>query len=79
MVLDSVIGSALEYFCNVSPLVCLVAILKVENPFFLASPWGASLDIWIQMVVPSLPALFANSSGKMICYRSPFLWTINID
>ena len=78
VVLDSVIGSSFEHFCDNSPLVCLVTILKVKNPFFLSSPWGASLDVWIQMVMPSFSALFADSSGKMVCYWSPFLWTINV-
>ena len=71
VVLDSVIGSPLEHFCDNSPLVCLVTILKVENPFFLSSPWGASLDVRIQMVMPSLPALLANSSRKMTRYFGP--------
>lgn len=78
MILDPVVGSALQYLCNVSPLVGLVAILEVQDPLFLASPWGAPLDVWIQVVMPSLPALLANSSGKMICYRCPLLWTVNI-
>ena len=79
MVLDTVIGPSLEHFCDNSPLIRLIAILKVENPFFLSSPRGASLDVWIQMVMPSLPALLANSPRKVTRYFGPVWCSINVD
>lgn len=79
MVLDSIVGSTFEELGDVGPLVCLVAVLEVKDPFFFARPRYVPFDVWVQVVVPSLPALFADSSGKMTSNRSPLLRTINID
>ena len=61
MVLYGVISSALEELGNISPLVPDPLVIDVEEPLFLVAP-GDLLDPWVQVVVPSLPALLPDSA-----------------
>lgn len=62
MVFDGVISATFQNIGNISPLVGLISIQKIKNPFFLGGPLSVSLDHGIQMIVPSLPALFTDSA-----------------
>ena len=61
MILDGVISPTLEKVGDVRPLVSLVPVQQVEDPLLLTGPGGVSLDHWVQVVVPSLPALLSDS------------------
>ena len=61
MVFDGVISSTLELLGKVSPLVAHIFVKEEEDPFFVVAPL-LLVNIWVEVVVPSLPALFADSS-----------------
>ena len=60
MILNSVIGSTLEVLRDISPLVADPLVVDEEKPLFLVTP-SDLLNPWVQVVVPSLPALLSNS------------------
>lgn len=62
MVLDRVVGAALEDLGDLGPLVVKFAMEQVENPFFNFGPF-TPLVSWVQMVVPALTAVLALSVG----------------
>jgi hypothetical protein len=78
MVLNSVVSSAIKDFGDLCPLVPYSSMIQIENPFLFITP-SYLLDFWIEMVVPSLPALLAYSSWKMLCNLSPFLRTMHLN
>ncbi len=61
MILYSVISSALEVLGDISPLVADPLVVDEEKPLFLVAP-SDLLDPWVQVVVPSLPALLPDST-----------------
>lgn len=79
MVLDCIVCTSFEDVSDVSPLVSLVSVKQVQDPFLLLGPVDVPLDHGVKMVMPSFPALLANTSWQMACYDSPFLWAINVD
>ena len=74
MILDCVICPTVKYFCNLSPFVFYLAMHHEENPFFFFAP-AYLLYFWVQMVVPSLSALFSNPGWKVLGDHGPFLST----
>lgn len=75
MVLDRVVSAALEHFGDLRPLVAIVAVHQVEYPFLLLAP-ADLLNLRVKMIVPSLAALFANTSWEMLGDQGPFLRAI---
>ena len=63
VVLDAVVGTALENVGDVGPLVRLVPVQQEQNPLFLTAPSGRSLDHRVQVVVPALSALLTDTAG----------------
>lgn len=62
MILDSIVGAAGETLGNVCPMVACTIPLKFENDkIFLLGPRGFR-NVGIEVIVPSLSTLFANSS-----------------
>lgn len=62
VILDAIICSSFQHLRYLSPLVAKLFVLQIQDPLFLATP-VVLLDLWIQMVVPSLSALFPDSAG----------------
>ena len=63
MVLDVVVSPSREEFGDLSPLVAEVLMSFDNRLVFLFRPL-ASLDIWVQVVVPSLSALLPNAARE---------------
>ena len=78
MILDRVVGAALEHLSNFGPLVVDDAVHQEENPLLLLVPVHL-LDAWVQMVVPSLAALFAHAAVQMLGDERPLLGPIGHD
>jgi hypothetical protein len=68
MVLDSVVGPALEFFCNFSPLISIFFVC-LKNNFFLSFSPRVFIDGGIQVIVPSLATLFASSSLQAVHFH----------
>ena len=75
VVLDCVIRAALQVLSNDGPLVFVHAILNVENELFLETPI-VLFDPWIQMVVPALTALLADTAWQVVGDVGPLLCSI---
>ena len=78
MVLDGVVGAALEDLGDLSPLVVDDPVHEEQDPFFLLTPVDF-LDEWIEVVVPSLSALLADSILEVLGNESPLLRAIGDD
>jgi hypothetical protein len=78
VIFDSIVRASLKNIGNISPPIAFIPIQQKQDPLFFTRPRSIPLDHGIQMVMPSFPALFADSSWQMICNLSPFLWAINI-
>lgn len=72
VVLDGVVGSAFKDFCDFSPSVAEFSMEKEEDPLLNLSPFAAFVA-WVQMVMPSLPAVLSKSIWKLFSDQSPFL------
>jgi hypothetical protein len=72
MVLDCIVSSTLKKFSYLSPFVALAPMHQKEDPFFLSAP-ADFLYFRVKVIVPSLSALFPNSSWKILSYQSPLL------
>ena len=75
VVLDCVVSAALKVLGNDGPLVFVHAILNVENELFLETPI-VLFDPWIQMVVPALTALLADTAWQVVGDVGPLLCSI---
>lgn len=74
MVLNRVVSSSFEHFCNLGPLIFKLTMQQKEDPFLDFGPL-ASLIPWIQVIVPALSAVLTLPIWQVICDKSPLLWT----
>ena len=72
MVLDSVVRAAIEHLRDVSPPVVKQPVHQEENPLLFTGP-ATLLDLRVQMIVPALTALLADSSRQVLGDRCPLL------
>ena len=70
VVLDGVLGATLENLGDFSPLVSMVFLENVQDKVLLEAPFGL-FNLWVKVVVPSLPALFADLSGQVLGDGAP--------
>ena len=78
MILDGIIGTTFKDLGYISPFIALALVRDKQNQFFLKAP-SILLYLWVQMIVPSLSALFTNPSRKMFCNIGPFLGSFFLD
>lgn len=78
MILNGVVGTALENLGNVRPFVALALVRDVENQLLLETP-GVLLDLGVQMVVPALSALLSDPAREVLGDRGPLLCTFLLD
>ena len=71
VVLDGVVSSTSNIFGDLGPTISVSLVMKVQQPLFLFSSLILS-DRWIQMVVPSLPALLPDPARKVLSDEGPF-------
>ena len=57
----------------------MVSVQQVEDPFLFAGPGCVSLDHWVQVIVPALTALLADSSRQVVGNLGPLLGTVEVD
>ena len=65
----------MEHLGDLSPFVVHNSVHKEEDPLFLLTPVNL-LDEWVQVIVPSLSALLANSVFQVLCDKGPFLGSV---
>jgi hypothetical protein len=73
-----VVSASLQNLSNISPRVAVLPMTNVENPFFLLAP-RIFLNHRVQMVVPTLSTLLADSSIEMGSNLSPLLSAFFLD
>ena len=78
MVLNCVVSSTFQDLRDFSPFVAQSAMVKVEYPLLIRAPRDL-LDLGIQMIVPPLSALLANSPWQMFRNLSPLLRAIGLN
>ena len=78
MIFDGIVGPSFQDFGDFGPLVVELPVHHEQDPLFLFAP-AAFLDLWIQVVVPSLSALLSNSRWKVFGNHCPFLSTNTLD
>jgi len=62
VVLDGVFSASLKNLSDLGPLIAMGFLEDVQDDVFFKAPLGL-LNFRVKMVVPSLPALFANFPG----------------
>jgi hypothetical protein len=78
VVLDGVVGATFKHLGYLSPLIAVVAVHQIEDPFFLSAP-ADLLDLRVQVVVPALTALLSDPSWEVLSDQSPLLGTVLVD
>ena len=61
MIFDGVVSSSFELSGKVSPLVAHIFVKEEEGPFLVEAPLFL-IDVRVEVVVPSFPALFSYPS-----------------
>ena len=69
-VFNCVVCSSRHIFCNKAPFFAVLQEEVHELFVFIESPFLLG-DIWVQMIVPSLSALFADPSWQNRCNEIP--------
>ena len=77
VVLDGVIRSSIETVHELCPLVCLLSLQDEEDPFLCVAP-ALSLERWVELIVPSLSALFSSSVIKELSNGVPLLRSMDL-
>jgi len=75
VVLNGVVGSSLQELGDLRPFVSALSVHQEEDPLLLLAPRNL-LNLRIQVVVPSLSALFADPTWQMLSNYGPFLRAI---
>jgi hypothetical protein len=75
VILDVIVCSSRKVLGDLSPLVAELLVSSDDDLIFLLSPL-ASLDVGIEMVVPSLSALLADSAGELARDDAPVLGSV---
>lgn len=75
VILYVVIGASIQKLSYLRPLV---AVLHVQLQYFIVFLFTPSifLDVWIQVVMPTLTALLSNPTLQIICYLTPVLGAV---
>ena len=72
-------GSSLAIMAHRLPYLVLLIVLPFMglnySPILFLAP-ALFDDIWIQVVVPSFPALLSNSSRQLFGYKAPVFRTV---
>jgi len=75
VVLDGVVRAAFEYLSDLGPFVVDDAVHQEKDPFFLFIP-VYFFDARIQMIVPSLTALFPHATIQVLGNERPLLGSV---
>lgn len=61
MILYRIVRSPLQVFREVSPLVAQIFVQDEQNPLLIFAPLFL-IDVGVEMIMPSFPALFADAA-----------------
>ena len=75
MVFDRVVGATFENLGDFSPLVVDDSVHEEEDPLFFFIPVNF-LNSGVEVIVPTLSALLANTAIQMLGNQRPLLWSI---
>jgi len=84
VILDAIVATTGKFFGDVGPLISKLFML-VKNLLLLTLVDWRLIDVWVQVIVPSLAALFACARTnfefflKLVCYESPLFGAILLD
>ena len=70
MIFDRVICASGEEFGDLGPFIAMFLLVGDDDLVFFFGP-GAEFEVWIQMVVPSLAALFAYPTLQIAGDQAP--------
>ena len=70
MILDGVVGPAVKDLGDLGPFVAYSSVIQKEEPLLLFTPLSL-LNLRIKVIMPSLPALFSNSTWQMFSNLCP--------
>ena len=77
-VLDGVVGPAIHLLGNVAPSIAMLDVHLDDLDIFLPGPLLLG-NVWVQVVVPSLSALLANSAWQALGNVGPIVSAIAND
>ena len=77
VVLDGVIRSSIQTVHELCPLVGLLSLQDEEDPLLSVAP-ALSLEGWVELVVPSLSALFSSSVIEELSDGVPLLRSMDL-
>jgi len=72
MILDGVVSASFKNFSDFCPFVLQFTVKHEQDPLFLLGPI-ASFDLGVEVVVPSLAALFADPVWQVLADEGPLL------
>lgn len=75
MILYGVVCTSGKHFGHFSPFVAMSAVRQKEDPFLMIGPIDFE-DTRVEVVMPSLSALFAKTAGYMFSDHRPPLWAM---
>ena len=70
MVLNGILGTTFKNLGDFGPLISVIFLQNVQNQVLFKTPF-CFLDLGIEMIVPALPALFADLSRQVLGNRAP--------
>jgi len=78
VVFDVVISSSGQILCDFCPFVSVLSMSSYYYLIFLRGPFP-SFNFWIQVIVPSLSALFADTTWQKARYDTPIFRSVFFD
>mmetsp|Transcript_30730 Transcript_30730/g.98142 ORF Transcript_30730/g.98142 Transcript_30730/m.98142 type:complete len:265 (-) Transcript_30730:105-899(-) len=78
VVLDSVVSSPRKVLGNLSPTIAVLLVGGNKLPVLLLGP-GVPPDVGVEVVVPSLTALLADTAGQLLRDERPLLGAVLLD
>jgi hypothetical protein len=73
-----IVGSSVQKRCNLSPLVAEFRVKLQKSSILLGRPYSV-VDLWIEMIPPSLTTLFAKTARHQIGEMSPITYSVTAD
>ena len=61
---------------NIGPLVAKDLVPLEECLLLFLRPFGGAVDVWVEVVLPSLAALFADGAGNLLRDLGPVVGTV---
>jgi len=75
VILDGVVCAPWKELGDVRPLVAILLVSFQDDVILMLSPRRLA-DLWVQMIVPSLTAIFPNPPCQQSCALGPLCGTI---